>query len=591
MSKTKKWVHLAALGLVWAMPSCAEKEAPETASPQAAVLPAGPPSNELHIAAPKPKLRVPQQIELLSENLTNVFNTFGDKVFIRDWAGLQNFLHDDFRGHDPFDLPELSSAPLALGAQSHTGDVTQAPLVDRAAFMASFETRIGSWRRLEESVWKVRGAEFERGQNPQWGRVEWAAHMVGLSDSEGRELLELAGVARVDRKQGTGWVITQMEIHEVVSSRGGRLLFEDVTRAAGVHFEGLRYGKPGNDSDGWNGIASADVNGDGLWDVFVPSSTRSFLYLGQQGGGFQEASKEAGLDGIMGGTGVVFFDFENDGDQDLLVGHVGWENRGLGNGGGQSLRAYRNDGEGRFMEATMLMGLDKIRCAAFGLTALDANGDGFVDVFVSAYGRMGQTRNDSWNEATNGEPDRLLRNVSGNTFQDVTKQSGLQDRGWTYAATAADFDGDGDQDLYAVTTFGSNHLWINRGDGVFDDRAEAYGVSLRGNSMGVSVGDLNEDGALDLFLTCPSSNTGRRILKRFDADERTVAWGDLARMAGGNMMLLGDGTGAFEVVEGAGGAGGAGWAWGQALADFDLDGHQDIYCVNGFVTGDIPRDT
>ncbi|MBL4770280.1 MAG: VCBS repeat-containing protein, partial [Planctomycetes bacterium] len=330
---------------------------------------------------------------------------------------------------------------------------------------------------------------------------------------------------------------------------------------------------------------------DGLWDVFVPSSTRSFLYLGQAGGGFVEASKAAGLQGIQGGTGVLFFDFENDGDQDLLVGHVGWRNSILSEGGGQSLRAYKNDGQGRFREVTKIMGLDKIRCAAFGLTALDANGDGFVDVYVSTYGRMEHEINDSWNEATNGEPDILLRNQSGSFFQDVTQASGLVERGWTYGAVAADFDGDGDQDIYAVTTFGSNHLWINRGDGVFDDRAKERGVALRGNSMGVSVGDPNEDGKLDLFLTCPSSNTGRRILKRFDADERTIAWGDLARMAGGNLILQGDGEGAFEVIEGAGGAGGAGWAWGHALADFDLDGHQDVYCVNGFVTGDIPRDT
>ncbi|MDF1838376.1 MAG: VCBS repeat-containing protein [Planctomycetota bacterium] len=591
MQSTLKWAHLAVLGLVWAMPSCADKDAPAAEPEQAAVQPEAHPSNELHIEVPRPKLRVPQKIELLSESLTNAFNTFGDKVFIRDWAGLRSFFHGDFQGHDPFELPELSRSPLALGAQTHVGDVSKAPLVDRDTFMESFEARIGSWRRLEESVWKVRGAEFERAEQPMWGRVEWAAQMVGLRDEGGRELLELAGIARVDRKAGKGWEISQLEVHEVVSSRGGKLLFQDVTRAAGVHFEGLRYGTPGNDSDGWSGIASADVNGDGLWDVFVPSSTRSFLYLGRKGGGFEEASEEAGLQGIQGGTAVLFFDFENDGDQDLLVGHVGWKDRTQSLGGGQSIRAFRNEGEGKFRETTKIMGLDKIRCAAFGLTALDADGDGFVDVYVSAYGRMGQRRNDSWNEATNGEPDLLLRNVSGNSFQDVTKQSGLDDRGWTYSAVAADFDSDGDPDIYAVTTFGSNHLWINRGDGVFEDQAKAQGVDLRGNSMGVSVGDPNGDGALDLFLTCPSSNTGRRILKRFDSDERTVVWGDLSRMAGGNLLLEGDGKGAFQVVEGAGGAGGAGWAWGQALADFDLDGNQDIYCVNGFVTGDIPRDT
>ncbi len=582
---------MATLGLFGVISGCRDSEPVVMDVPAPVEQPPVDVSNELHIEAPLPKLRIPQQIELLSESVTNAFNAFGDKVFIRDWAGLEGFLHADFQGHDVFDLPDLSEEPLALGARIHTGDVSGARLVGRTAFLQSFELRIGAWRRLEESVWKVRGAEFEHARQPSWGRVEWASHMVGLTADGGRELLEFAGLARVERGETGGWVITQLDVHEAVGTRGGRLLFEDVTRAAGVHFKGLRYGKPGNDSDGWNGLASADVNGDGIWDVFVPSSTRSFLYLGQEGGGFREVAAESGLGSIHAGTGALFFDFENDGDQDLLVAHVGWETGGVSEVGGQSLRAYRNAGDGLFQEATEALGLDEIRCAAFGLTALDADGDGFVDVYVSAYGRMGHRRNDSWNEATNGEADILLRNDAGSAFVDVTEKSGIDDRGWTYGAVAADFDSDGDQDIYAVTTFGSNHLWINRGDGVFDDRAKDQGVALRGNSMGVSVGDPNEDGHLDLFLTCPSSNTGRRILKRFDEDERTPLWDDLVRMAGGNLLLQGDGKGSFDVIEGAGGAGGAGWAWGQALGDFDLDGHQDLYCVNGFVTGDIPRDT
>ncbi|MCP5020248.1 MAG: VCBS repeat-containing protein [bacterium] len=591
MEKSKNLALIVTLSLFGLISGCGDKELVVMEGPTPAEQPPVEVSNELHIEAPHPKLRIPQQIELLSESLTNAFNAFGDKVFIRDWAGLKDFLHEGFRGHDVFDLSVLSKEPLALGAQVFTGDVSGAPLVGRTEFLHSFELRIGAWRRLEESVWKVRGAEFEHSKQPSWGRVEWAAHMVGLRGDGGRELLEFAGLARVERRATGGWVITHLEVHEAVGTRGGKLLFEDVTRAAGVHFKGVRYGKPGNDSDGWNGLASADVNGDGIWDVFVPSSTKSFLYLGQKGGGFREAGSESGLGSIYAGTGALFFDFENDGDQDLLVAHVGWEEGGLRETGGQSLRAYRNDGEGKFGEATEIMELDEIRCAAFGLTALDADGDGFVDVYVSAYGRMGHRRNDSWNEATNGEADILLHNDAGSAFVDVTEKSGIEDRGWTYGAVAADFDSDGDQDIYAVTTFGSNHLWINRGDGVFDDRAKDQGVALRGNSMGVSVGDPNEDGQLDLFLTCPSSNTGRRILKRFDEEERTLLWNDLARMAGGNLLLQGDGKGAFDVIEGAGGAGGAGWAWGQTLADFDLDGHQDVYCVNGFVTGDIPRDT
>ena len=387
-----------------------------------------------------------------------------------------------------------------------------------------------------------------------------------------------------------GWKIGALEVTEVTTTGGGIELFDDVTRASGVHHEGVRYGTPENSADGWNGIASADVNGDGYWDVFVPSPDRSFLYLGKAEGGFEEGALEAGLLDSHDGMGVLFFDFENDGDQDLLVGHVGWRGA-LPEDKSQSIRAYLNDGSGKFTEATKALGLDKILSAVAGLTALDVDGDGFLDVYVSCYGRMGHRSNNTWKEATNGYPDILLKNKGGQGFEDVGKEAGIEETGWTYGAVAADFDEDGDTDIYALTTFGSNHLWDNQGDGTFVNVAKDRGVALRGNSMGVSVGDPNEDGHLDLFLTNPSSNTGRRILERFETDKRKGTWDTLARMAAGNVLLTGNGQGEFEVVEGAGGASSAGWAWGQVLADLDLDGHQDSFCVNGFVTGDIPRDT
>ncbi|MEZ6003211.1 MAG: VCBS repeat-containing protein [Planctomycetota bacterium] len=572
--------------LLSSLPSCGRKETSQPTTPSAQIAKEEPP---FEIAAPFPALRIPQEIELLSESLTNAFQVFANKVFIRDWSGVAEFLHPEFRGQDPFGAPRGESAPLALGAVERHFEAAEAPVVDKAGFLASFEGHIGGWRRLEESLWKVRAAEFERADRPTWGRVQFAAHMVGITTDTGRELIELQGLARVQRV-GKGWQVSGLQLTGVATISGGRELFTDVTRAAGVHHEGVRYGRPGNDSDGWNGIACHDVNGDGIWDVFVPSPDRSFLYLGQPGGGFTEAAAEAGLATSYGGTTPLFFDFENDGDPDLLVGHVGW--RDIRNkGGGQSLRAYRNDGSGHFEEVTEQLGLEDVRVAAFGLTALDGDGDGFLDVYVSAYGRMGYLRNDSWIEASNGESDLYLRNIAGARFQDQSKAAGISDRGWSYGGVSGDFDEDGDPDVYVVTTFGSNLLWINRGDGTFENLATDRGVSLRGNSMGVSVGDPNRDGHLDLFLTNPSSNTGRRVLARFEEDKREGAYESLARMAGGNLLLEGNGKGGFRVVEKAGGAGSAGWAWGQAVVDLDLDGNQDVYCVNGFVTGDIPRDT
>lgn len=587
----RRWRALSSMALAaLTVTACGDKDPAPAATETTQQTNQAEQTEPFRIEAPRPRLRIPQEIELLNESLTNAFHLLAQKVFIRDYHGISEFLHPEFEGHDPFDLPTTSVEPLALGAKTLHGDVERAPVVGRDAWMQSLEARVGAWRRLEESLWKVRAGEFLRSDRPSWGRIEWAAHLVGVTEGGTRELIEMSGLARVDRVEGKGWCLTQLELHEQVTVRDGLALFRDVTRASGVHHEGLRYGRPGNDSDGWNGIAGHDVNGDGYWDVFLPSPGRSFLYLGQKDGGFTEAAQASGLGDEKAGTAALFLDLENDGDPDLVVAHVGWRDLRK-RGGGQTLSVYENDGKGNFEDVTEAWGLGDLRLAAFGLTALDYDGDGFLDLYVCAYGRMDHRRNDSWNESTNGEPDRLLRNLQGSGFQDVSAEAGIEERGWSYSAVAGDFDQDGDPDLYVTTTFGSNHYWQNQGDGTFRNVAKEKGVALRGNSMGVSVGDPNEDGRLDIFLTNPSSNTGRRILKRFEEDKRRGVWQDLARMAGGNLMLQGDGAGDFQVVEGAGGAGGSGWAWGQALADFDLDGHQDLYCVNGFVTGDIPQDT
>ncbi|MEZ6019187.1 MAG: VCBS repeat-containing protein [Planctomycetota bacterium] len=219
------------------------------------------------------------------------------------------FLHPEFRGQDPFGAPRGESArrwPRRGGAPLRSGPKHRWWIRPVSRFA---QGHIGGWRRLEESLWKVRAAEFERADRPTWGRVQFAAHMVGITTDTGRELIELQGLARVQRV-GKGWQVSGLQLTGVATISGGRELFTDVTRAAGVHHEGVRYGRPGNDSDGWNGIACHDVNGDGIWDVFVPSPDRSFLYLGQPGGGFTEAAAEAGLATSYGGTTPLFFDFE-----------------------------------------------------------------------------------------------------------------------------------------------------------------------------------------------------------------------------------------------------------------------------------------
>ena len=109
--------------------------------------------------------------------------------------------------------------------------------------------------------------------------------------------------------------------------------------------------------------------------------------------------------------------------------------------------------------------------------------------------------------------------------------------------------------------------------------------------MGASWGDLDNDGRLDLYVVGPASSAGSRILERLRGSVHATVMSDLVRLASGNALFLGREGGTFEAAPAGFGAAGAGWAWGSALSDLDLDGALDVFCVNGFVTGDLPQDT
>ncbi|MFT7671515.1 MAG: hypothetical protein ACI8X5_004235, partial [Planctomycetota bacterium] len=290
------------------------------------------------------------------------------------------------------------------------------------------------------------------------------------------------------------------------------------------------------------------------------------------------------------GSGAVFFDIDNDGDQDLMVGQVGWSD-GADGLGGSSIQLYLNQGKGKFKESSKEFGLDDQRFAAYSLTVLDYDADGWLDVFVSGYGRLEVEHNNSWIEATNGAPNGLLRNLGGKGFKDVASELGMQGSSWSYASAAADYDQDGDMDIYVANDYGSNQLYRNTGNGSFEEVAEAEGVRDMGNGMGVSWGDLNSDGLIDLYVSNMSSTAGNRILGRLqdslDPETHTM----LKKLAAGNSIFIAKADGGFlRRPKDAGGLGGS-WAWSPAICDLDLDGYMDVFLANGFVTGDQPFDT
>jgi hypothetical protein len=349
-----------------------------------------------------------------------------------------------------------------------------------------------------------------------------------------------------------------------------------------------RLGTPENSNFYWRGAAIADVNQDGWFDIFTSIGPRNFLYLSRGDGTFHDATESAGLLKPGGVTSPLFFDYDRDGDPDLLCAHVGWERDGVPHG--ESLHLYRNDGEAHFTEVSAEVGLDWIHVNAFSTVAADFDGDGWLDVYICAYQRLDAEYPNSWHDATNGKPNVLLRNLGGKKFENIAGSSGVEGLAWSYAAAAADFDEDGDQDLYVANDYGSNNLYVNRGDGTFEDLAEQYGVLDTGNGMGATWGDLDGDGDLDLYVSNMSSAAGQRILKRIADSSSTGIEATLFKLAAGNSIFLQNENGFTRLAPGKGGVL-ASWAWGASLLDLDLDGHLDVYVANGFISGDSPKDT
>ena len=581
----------AALALLFSAAGCSDQAPadPGTIEPAASAKAPAPQAEPVTLPA---KIEVPlvdkpvvdiDVVEDSSEAVANTLVDLADKLRRRDFGAAEAWFHPSFVGHALAPLPVAKTDELPAGARKTTFDVANPPITGRADFLAALKSILGPWKRVEWITPKVKSAEFQAGL-PAWGRVRQAWFFYGTGADGGPRSLTLWAWTRVESVNGR-WVITHVALESFEELSRAAALFTDVATSSGVAHAGIRFGRPGNQSFAWNGAAAGDVNADGLVDLFVPSRPANFLYVAQPSGGFADEASARGLAQPASGTGGVFLDFDNDQDQDLALADVGWKQGD--EMGGNPLRLYVNDGRGKFAERGQELGFGD-HTHGYSVTALDADADGWLDLYVCNYGRVESEPNNSWTQATNGTPDRFYRNLAGKGFREEAAAHGFADTAWSYASAAADFDQDGDSDLYVANDYGLNHLWVNDGTGKFSEQAKALGVDDLGNGMGVTWGDLDSDGKLDLYVSNMSSTAGKRILERMQ--QKDDSWKDLAKMAAGNSIFLNKGA-AFERVPSAQGGIGASWAWAPALFDIDLDGRLDVYCASGYVTGDTAADT
>ena len=343
------------------------------------------------------------------------------------------------------------------------------------------------------------------------------------------------------------------------------------------------------DQFGETGVSVADVNGDGLEDVYLCQigGLRNRLWL-QSADGLLKESPPCGLEIRDNTCAALFLDFDGDGDRDaVLTTSIG-------------VVFFVNDGRGVFSEKERLDSIDR----GFGMAASDYDQDGDLDLYICQYyGATGVGEETSRGlfpqpypiyDATNGGKNFLLRNDGGWVFKDVTGESGL-DVGnvrLSYGCLWEDFDNDGDQDLFIVNDFGPNNYFENDGKGRFVDQSGAPGVRDGGFGMGLTAADFDHDGRYDLHISNMYSGAGNRIARQdwFHADQDAKVRETLLSLARGNTLLKNLGGSAFSDTSEPSGIAMGRWSWSSLAVDLNNDSFEDLLVANGFVTGKDPDD-
>ena len=379
---------------------------------------------------------------------------------------------------------------------------------------------------------------------------------------------------------------TEKSLQAKVSSipgPAGPIRLTDVTSETGITFRhtdgssGHRYIVESVSA----GLALFDYDGDGLIDIYflngapLPGADESSLstnalYRNEGNWRFRDVSSEAGVADSGYGLGVTAGDYDNDGDIDLYLDNYGPN------------VLYENNGDGTFRDVTKAAGVGNGNKVGAGTCFLDIDGDGDLDLYTSNY--VDFTFENHVPCTISGlpayagplyydpVPDTLYRNNGDGTFTDVSEESGIASQaGSGMGMVCADYDNDGDTDIFVCNDSRRNFFFRNDGNGRFEEVALVVGLAYNyfgdaNASMGVDCGDYNHDGYLDFFMTNYQAETA--VLYQ---NSKIGFFDDVSRRTGA-------GSGSYPYV-----------TWGVGCVDFDNDSSMDLFVACGHLDDNVEQ--
>ena len=384
--------------------------------------------------------------------------------------------------------------------------------------------------------------------------------------------------------------------------------FTDELAASGITFsqvatpDGTKGYKP-NHYDHGNGVAVADVDGDGLLDIYFTNQVGSNeLYRNLGGGRFENITEAAGV-GVDQSISVAgsFADVDNDGDSDLYVTTVRHGNI-----------LFQNDGTGAFTDVTEAAGLEYAGHSS-SATFFDYDKDGLLDLFVTNVGQYtypqliqpapidpndpSLTLDETYTyyagsrdafvahvEALTSEPSILYHNLGDGVFEDVTEATGLVETGWNGEASPFDANGDGWLDLYITDMQGNDEYYENVGGQTFVNKSRELFPKTPWGSMGIKIFDWDNDGMNDIYITDMHSDMAESIGIAHEKDKARTSFPEDMLQAGGlningNAFFTQRGPDSYEEISDDIGAENY-WPWGLSVGDINADGYDDAFLAS-----------